>query len=150
MQELLEKLRQKCLAEGVELNQPAQPDEIDDFEKWFGIKFSADFRQYLLKCNGSTMSFDMSHLWALDDIKPVWEIFGNPSEDDNFFQDYDAYFVFGDYNYWGGFWAIKLGNSSVEKNSIVITYTPQECIYLADNYTQFLEQFINLSPHSLA
>ncbi len=143
---LIDNLKKVWVSDGLTLNEPASEAEIQLFEAKYNIKLPADFRQYLLELNGMSETIGASKLWPLGEIIPLTVLFEqNPRQIrpnvDIPLPNVDRYFVFGDYGFYGGFWAIDLKSTPSKENSIVVAYSLYRYRELASSFQGFLKLF---------
>lgn len=154
---LLELLKQNWIDAGIELNTLATEDEIRDFESQYQVKFPVDFREFFLHLNGINQAVDMCRLWPLAEITRFTSLFpiGQPlnlehaftSETKPELPNAEWYFIFGDYGFSAGYWAINLHPTSENNNSIIIAYSSRVYAQLPlGNFTEFVKGLLE-NPH---
>jgi hypothetical protein len=115
---------------------PASVEEIAAFERLHSVSLPADFRDYLLRFNGTQGDGDsrMLTFWQLDKLVPMLpERAALPEA--------DRYFVFADYMISSWEYAIYFGDTPTLKNQVVLYEYPAQPV-VAQTFSGFLELYL--------
>ena len=132
----MEELFKHWHASKVELNSPANTQQIAAFENLNGVIFPEDFRTYLLLANGfSGGSTDQSMIsfWPLEDFKTISR------------NSMETFILFADFLIESHYYAIKLRSPENAQLGSIWAIAGQHFAFVAKSFVDFIEVY--LTPH---
>ena len=106
----------------VEINAGISEAKVKAFEEKYGVILPDDVRDYFRCVNGMApdeVDDDMMRFWMLEEIEPLPQ--GAPEySDGTYVQSPETLFLFADYSLWAHAYAIRLGNTVLEANEVII------------------------------
>jgi len=145
MSELIERLRQHWLDQGITLGNGASEFEVGRFESKYNIALPDDFREYLLSISWPVFE----ERWEIDDyLISFWSIdrIKNLKEKYPHFKNSEAesYFIFADYSLSCHTYAIRLQQKEAITPIFFTCYIAPDypIIQIAFSFTEFLERYI--------
>lgn len=114
----------------------ATPDEIAAFEIEHSVKFPDDFREYLLRFNGTHCNGDAQMLafWQLDRLEQM-----SPQKSN--LPEAERHFIFADYMISCWEYAIYLGDTPELQNRIVLYGYPGQPV-VAQTFSAFIDLYL--------
>jgi SMI1 / KNR4 family (SUKH-1) len=156
---------------GIVLDKSVTEDKVREFELNNKVALPEDLKHFLLGSNGFAADemYAMSRFWRLGEYTSVSNYFkanvikDRTPENDLLLSkrlvdingkwlllDVDNFYLFGDYNSNGSYWAIQLSPDN-QKETIIICISDFSNIYsvVANSFTQFINIFYNQCPEEL-
>jgi SMI1 / KNR4 family (SUKH-1) len=169
--QLLDSFSLSLKENGVAIGNSITDVEIKKFEVNNKVSLPADLKYFLLNTNGfaDDEMYAMSRFWKLDEYVKLSSYFKQDIIKDAIpdndllahkklvaidgtwlLPDVDNFYLFGDYNVNGSYWAIKLVPES-NKETIIICVSDFSNVYrvVANGFIQFIDIFFNQCPEEL-
>jgi len=125
IKEIVEATINKHERSGIEINPPAKPIDIENFEKTIGFELSLDFKEFYFICDGFSCEEDIFNMIPLNDI------INNGDYGKN-------WFYFSEYMIYSDTWGLRFMEDN--KYEIFNGNTPE--IVMTSSLEEFLQRFL--------
>ena len=146
---LILQLKQSFIDEGIEVNPPASPEAIAEFEKKYSVKLPEVLKHYFLEFNGTgEANFGNNNFafFSLDEVKLVREIMSETEPDKDAYPDC---YVFSDYLCWCWGYAVQLDDEGIDGFVLQVSGTQPPPRLISTSFRAFVEDYLNDSDRLL-
>jgi hypothetical protein len=136
-------LRRHWSSHNVSLNSGLSEAELEAFETKYSIVLPDDFQDYFRCVNGmppDEVDDGMIRFWMLEEVTPLPAGAPQYSHRD-YVANPETLFLFADYSIWAHAYAIRLRNTALESNEIVIIGHKSPKI-IAHSFSEFVDTYI--------
>jgi hypothetical protein len=140
-----ESLKRHWSSHNVHINEGVSEAELNAFEAKHGVVLPSDLRDYFRCVNGmppDETDDGMIRFWMLEQVTALPEGASQYSDRD-YVEDPETLFLFADYSLWAHAYAIRLGNTALDRNKVVIIgYNSPKLI--ANSFSEFVNSYLTM------
>ena len=138
-----ESLKKHWSSHGVRIKAGVSETELKDFEEKNRVVLPNDLRDYFRCVNGmppDEVDDDMIRFWMLEEVEPLTQ--GAPEYSrGTYVRNPETLFLFADYSIWAHAYAIRLGQSALAANEVIIIGgdSPKQ---ISDSFSSFVKNYL--------